>query len=100
MWSSHGLGMGGEDESADGAGRWGRFQAMWGGGESLVEVWRGGKVLVACGARPFAKRARPFARRARPFGGGRALVACLVGRGSSPSRRFGDFLLFFRAAKS
>ena len=27
-------------------------------GESLVEVWRGGKVLVACGARPFAKRAR------------------------------------------
>jgi hypothetical protein len=26
------LGMGGEDESADGAGRWGRFQAMWGGG--------------------------------------------------------------------
>ncbi len=43
-------------------------------GESLVEVWRGGKVLVAIGARPFAKRARPF-------GGGRALVACLVGRG-------------------
>ena len=69
-------------------------------GESLVEVWRGGKVLVACGARPFAKRARPFARRARPFGGGRALVACLVSRGSSPSRRFGDFLLFFHAAKS
>ncbi len=69
-------------------------------GESLVEVWRGGKVLVACGARPFCKRARPFARRARPFGGGRALVACLVGRGSSPSRRFGDFLLFFHAAKS
>jgi hypothetical protein len=53
-------------------------------GESLVEVWRGGKVLVACGARPFAKRARPFARRAHPFGGGRALVACLVGRGLKP----------------
>ncbi len=48
-------------------------------GEGLVEVWRGGKVLVACGARPFCKRARPFARRARPFGGERALVACLVG---------------------
>ena len=48
-------------------------------GESLVEVWRGGKVLVACGARPFCKRARPFARRARPFGEGGALVACLVG---------------------
>jgi hypothetical protein len=46
-------------------------------GESLVEVWRGGKVLVACGA-------RPIARRARPFGGGRALVACLVGRGLKP----------------
>ena len=55
-------------------------------GESLVEVWRGGKVLVACGA--------------RPFGGGRALVAYLIGRGSSPFRRFGDFLLFFHAAKS
>ncbi len=41
-------------------------------GESLVEVWRGEKVLVACGARPFCKRARPF-------GGGRALVACFVG---------------------
>jgi hypothetical protein len=27
-------------------------------GESLVEVWRGGKVLVACGARPFGGRAR------------------------------------------
>ncbi len=36
-------------------------------GESLVEVWRGGKVQVACGA--------------RPFGGGSALVACLVVRG-------------------
>jgi hypothetical protein len=29
-------------------------------GDGLVEVWRG-KVLVACGARPFGKRARPFA---------------------------------------
>ena len=26
---------GGEDESADVAGRWGRFQAMWGGGGKL-----------------------------------------------------------------
>jgi hypothetical protein len=60
-------------------------------GESLVEVWRGGKVLVACGARPFCKRARPFCKRARPFAR-RAR--------SSPSRRFGDFLLFFHAAKS
>ena len=48
-------------------------------GENLVEVWRGGKVLVACGARPFGKRVRSFGRRARPFGERGALVACLVG---------------------
>jgi hypothetical protein len=35
VWSPHGLGMGGGDESADGAGRWERFQAMWGGGGKL-----------------------------------------------------------------
>jgi hypothetical protein len=55
---------------------------MWGGGGSLFEVWRGGKVQVDCGGRPFGKRARPFGKRARPFGesGERgALVACLVG---------------------
>ena len=46
-------------------------------GESLVEVWRGGKVLVALERAPLQKGA-PFARRAHPFGGGRALVACLV----------------------
>jgi hypothetical protein len=68
-------------------------------GESLVEVWRGGKVLVALERAPLQKGAS-FARRERPFGGGRALVAYLIGRGSSPSRRFGDFLLFFHAAKS
>ncbi len=28
-------------------------------GESLVEVWRGGKVLVACGAHPFAEGRAP-----------------------------------------
>jgi hypothetical protein len=53
------------------------------GGESLVEVWRGGKVLVALERAPLQKGA-PFARRARPCGGGRALVAYLIGRGSSP----------------
>ena len=68
-------------------------------GESLVEVWRGGKVLMALERAPLQKGA-PFARRERPCGGGRALVAYLIGRGSSPSRRFGDFLLFFHAAKS
>ncbi len=45
---------------------------MWGGGGSLVEVCKGGKVQVDCGGRPFAKRARPFGERG-------ALVACLVG---------------------
>ncbi len=29
-------------------------------GESLVEVWRGGKVQVACGARPFEEKGAPF----------------------------------------
>ncbi len=36
-------------------------------GESLVEVWRGGKVQVACGALPFGEKE------------GGALVACLAG---------------------
>ncbi len=31
-WPRYG---GGEDESADGVGRWERFQAMWGGGGNL-----------------------------------------------------------------
>jgi hypothetical protein len=46
------------------------------------------------------QKGAPFARRARPCGRGCALVAYLIGRGSSPSKRFGDFLLFFHAAKS
>jgi hypothetical protein len=54
MWSPHGPGMGG--------GRMNQLMVQVDGGssrlcgvegESLVEVWRGGKVLVACGARPF-----------------------------------------------
>ncbi len=52
-------------------------------GESLVEVWRGGKVLVALERAPLQKGA-PFARRARLFGGGRALVAYLIGKGLKP----------------
>jgi hypothetical protein len=52
-------------------------------GESLVEVWRGGKVLVALEHAPLQKAA-PFARRARPFRGGRAVVAYLIGRGLKP----------------
>jgi hypothetical protein len=47
MWSPHGLGMGGEDESADVAGRWGK-------------VWRGGKVQVDCGGRPFGEKGAPL----------------------------------------
>ncbi len=41
------------------------------GGESLAEVWRGGKVLVALERAPLQKGA-PFARRARPLQEGRA----------------------------
>jgi hypothetical protein len=52
-------------------------------GESLVEVWRGGKVLVALERAPLQKGA-PFARRARPFGGGRVLVSYLIGTGLKP----------------
>jgi hypothetical protein len=68
MWSPPDPGMGeGEDESVDDAGRWGK-------------VWRGGKVQVDCGGRPFGeKRARPFGKRACPFGERGVLVACLVG---------------------
>jgi hypothetical protein len=42
-------------------------------GESLVEVWRGRKVLVACEARPFpegralCKNGAPLSERARPY---------------------------------
>ncbi len=42
-------------------------------GESLVEVWRGGKVLVALERTPLQKGA-PFARRARPLGEGAPLL--------------------------
>jgi hypothetical protein len=39
---------------------------MWGGREKfLVEIWRGGKVLMALERAPLQKGA-PFARRARP----------------------------------
>ena len=52
-------------------------------GESLVEVWRGGKVLVAVGRAPLREGA-PLSRRARPFGGERAPVAYLIDRGLKP----------------
>ena len=47
-------------------------------GESLVEVWRGGKVLVACGARPFAEGRAPVGESAPLWG--RARPCCLLDR--------------------
>jgi hypothetical protein len=47
-------------------------------GESLVEVWRGGKVLVACGARPFAE-GRALCQKSAPLWG-RARPCCLLDR--------------------
>jgi hypothetical protein len=62
-------------------------------GEILVEVWRGGKVLVACGARPLGEKGAPLCLKGAPLWG-RGRSCCLLGR------RFGDFLLFSHAAKS
>jgi hypothetical protein len=74
MRSPHDLGMGGgDDESAD--------------------VWRGGKVQVDCGGRPFGEKGAPLWEKGAPlWGKGRS--CCLLGM------RFGDFLLFSHAAKS
>jgi hypothetical protein len=91
MWSPHGLGMGGRmdqlmvqvDEEVPGHVGW--EGKVW---------WKYGEV-----GRCWLLWSAPLCRRARPCGGGRTLVAYLIGRGSSPSRRFGDFLLFFYAAK-
>ncbi len=94
MWSPHGLGMGGEDESADGAGRWERFQAMLGGrGKVWLKYGEVERCWMACGARPFGEKGTPLCLKGAPlWGKGRS--CCLLGR------RFGDFLLFFHAAKS
>jgi hypothetical protein len=67
MWSPHGLGVkGGRRDQL-------MVQVERGGsrpcgveGESLVEVWRGGKVLVAVGRAPLQKGA-PFSERACPY---------------------------------
>ncbi len=75
MWSPHGLGMGGGRmnqllvQVAGGGSR-----LCWVEGESLVEVWRGGKVLVACGARPFAKGRAPLQEGRAPLGEGAPLL--------------------------
>ena len=47
-------------------------------GESLVEVWRGGKVLVACGVRPFKEGRAPF-KKGAPLRG-RVRPCCLLDR--------------------
>jgi hypothetical protein len=101
MWSAHGLGMGGGMDQL-------MVQVDEGGsrpcgveGESLVEVWRAGKVLVALERAPLQKGA-PLCQKGAPLWG-RVRPCCLLDRqglNSSPSRRFGDFLLFFHAAKS
>ncbi len=77
MWSPHGLGKGGMDQLM--------VQVDEGGsrpceleGESLVEVWRGGKVLVACGAHPFAE-GRALFKKGAPLWG-RARPCCLLDR--------------------
>ena len=78
MWSPHGLGMGGRmdqlmvqvDEEVS------RPCGME--GESLVEVWRGGKVLGALECAPLQKGA-PLCKKGAPLWG-RARPCCLLGR--------------------
>ena len=67
MWSPHDLGMGGGMNQL-------MLQAGGGGsrlcvveGESLVEVWRGGKVQVDCGARPFEEKGAPLWNKGTPL---------------------------------
>ena len=59
MWSPHGLGMGGRMDQLMVQVDEGGSRPCGVGGESLVEVWRGGKVLVALERAPF-RRARPY----------------------------------------
>ena len=78
-------GKGVEGGSADVAGRWegGGLESGW----VLVGSWRAPKIM---GARPHKMGARPHSERA-PKNNGGAPSSC---------GRFGDFLLFFIAAKS
>jgi hypothetical protein len=83
MWFPHGLGVRREDESAVGAGRRRRSQAMWSGRESSVEVWRWQEAayLVAVGRAPF-QRARPYCL--LDWQGAQAPIDYLIGRGLKP----------------
>ena len=78
MWSPPDPGKGVEGGSADVAGRWegGGLESGW----VLVGSWRAPKIM---GARPHSERA--------PKNNGGVPSSC---------GRFGDFLLFFHAAKS
>ncbi len=100
MWSPHGIGVRREDGSAVGAGRWRRFQTMWGWrGKFSWSVRMVGRCWLLWSA-PLSRRARPFQEGRAPFREGAPLLLTWMAGGSSPFRRFGDFLLFFHTAKS
>ena len=86
MWSPPDPGKGVEGGSADGAGRWegGGLESGW----VLVGAWRAPKIMGARRA-PKIMGARPHPESTQNNGG----VPSFCGR-------FGDFLLFFIAAKS
>ncbi len=77
--------------------RWGFRPVGW-KGKVQLKCGGGRKVLVAVG--PLSRRARPFQEGRAPFREGAPLLLIWLAGGSSPFRRFGDFLLFFHAAKS
>ena len=84
MWSPPDPGKGVEGGSADVAGRkgWGGLETGW----ELVGSWRAPKIM---GARPHKMGARPHPESTQNNRGA-----------PSSCGRFGDFLLFFIAAKS
>ena len=91
MWSPPDPGKGVEGGSADVAGRWegGGLESGW----VLVGSWRAPKIM---GARPHSERAPII------MGAGPHSERAPKNNGGAPSScgRFGDFLLFFIAAKS
>ncbi len=68
MWSPHGQGMGGGRMNQLMVQVEGRGSRLCGvEGEILVEVWRGGKVQVDCGARPFEEKGAPLWNKGAPL---------------------------------
>ncbi len=100
VWSPHGLGVRRDDGSAVGAGRWSWFQAMWGGGWKFgwsMERWKGAGGLWSA---PLWQKGAPLCLKGALLWG-RARPFCLFDRqGAQAPWSFGDFLLFFDAAKS